>query len=593
MAFFEFNEFNEFSKKYELDWGEALLLNDMEDILDAKINLSYRDYEVTENDYFMGNPTMLTNEKAALARVREIYKQLKRDKKEKYIDTTFGPKDKSDTNGHKFSLYKDGTANPKGMTDPSEIEWLFSEEVCDSGEKPQFVDNGAASADCVQGLIGDCWLISAMSVCANRDELLVGGRAGMEYTDDMIVDKEIASLLCNGLYPPIFHRYRSVGMYILRIYKNFTWVYVILDERIPCHMETIKGAGKEVQKMRPVFGSCRSEHEQWVALVEKAFAKMHGCYENLISGYVDEGVQELTGFQPEKILIRDEKTGCFPHKMIKEHYGGKDGFWEFIKARDNEMCLLGCSIKAEKGGAQIIEGKPTGLIQNHAYGLNDIFEIIDPVDQSTIRLMRLRNPWGNSEWLGAWSDNSPEMDKYKKQIQEEYINELAPEEQFELGANDGTFMMHYSDWKNNFSQLFVNIDFPQDWSAVRFKSAWTKANSGGLPSSYTKDHLERYAKNPQFLIRPVEDTEIMFSMQQTGGRLPVNGQYFEYPFAETLIYAQASVWHLGYGERYLKSFDKNKKTYLSPIKRERENAGRCHLKGGETYVIIPSAEIPG
>jgi hypothetical protein len=28
----------------------------------------------------------------------------------------------------------------------------------------------------------------------------------------------------------------------------------------------------------------------WVALVEKAYAKMHGCYGNLISGYIDEAV---------------------------------------------------------------------------------------------------------------------------------------------------------------------------------------------------------------------------------------------------------------------------------------------------------------
>lgn len=62
-------------------------------------------------------------------------------------------------------------------------------------------------------------------------------------------------------------------------------------------------------------------------MIEKAYAKLHGCYENLVSGYIDEGIQELTGFQPEKILIKDEKAGAFPHKMIRDHYGGEHGFW--------------------------------------------------------------------------------------------------------------------------------------------------------------------------------------------------------------------------------------------------------------------------
>ena len=41
------------------------------------------------------------------------------------------------------------------------------------------------------------------------------------------------------------------------------------------------------------------------------------------------------------------------------------------------------------------------------------------------------------------------------------------------------------------------------------------------------------------------------------------------------------------------AFDKNSITYLSPIKRERENSGRCDLKGGETYVIVCSTEKKG
>lgn len=148
------------------------------------------------------------------------------------------------------------------------------------GKKPQFVDDGVASDDCMQGKLGDCWFISAMSVLATRDELLIGGRRGMEYDEDMIVDKEIASLLDNGVYPPIFHRYRSIGLYVLRFFKNFQWIYVIVDQRIPVDKKT----------RVPIFGRCRNLHELWVPLIEKAYAKIHGCYENLISGYVDEGI---------------------------------------------------------------------------------------------------------------------------------------------------------------------------------------------------------------------------------------------------------------------------------------------------------------
>jgi hypothetical protein len=61
------------------------------------------------------------------------------------------------------------------------------------------------------------------------------------------------------------------------------WVYVLVDDRIP-----VKNIGKDAGK--PVFGRCRNSWELWVPIIEKAYAKLHGCYENLISGYVDEGI---------------------------------------------------------------------------------------------------------------------------------------------------------------------------------------------------------------------------------------------------------------------------------------------------------------
>ena len=250
----------------------------------------------------------------------------------------------------------------------------------------------------------------------------------------------------------------------------------------------------------------------------------------------------------------------------------------------------------------MIDGTNTGLILNHAYGINDIMEIADKEDpKRPLRIMRLRNPWGHTEWEGAWSENSKEFAKYESVIQE-YVDDLPPDERFPLKSNDGTFFMHYSDWKEIFSTLFLNIDFPEDWTGVRFDSAWTSVNSGGLPNTYTKDVLERYAKNPQFLIRPKDDCTMMFSMTQTGGRLPVinsnpdhprNMTYYSYPFNETLLYANVALFRLPFGQRYLTAFDKDKLVSISPIKRERENSCRVKLLGGETYVIVPSCEIAG
>jgi hypothetical protein len=77
MAFIEFNEFNEFVMDYGIDFDEPLLETDLEDVLDAKLNLSYKDYKLSKRDYFQGCPSMLTSEKAALAKVNSIYQSHK------------------------------------------------------------------------------------------------------------------------------------------------------------------------------------------------------------------------------------------------------------------------------------------------------------------------------------------------------------------------------------------------------------------------------------------------------------------------------------------------------------------------------------
>ena len=86
LAFIEFNEFNEFCMEFGFDWGEPLLDIDLEDILDAKLNQSYKNYKLTEEDYFQRCKTMLTSEKAALAKCRKIMKKMKKRGQMKFMD---------------------------------------------------------------------------------------------------------------------------------------------------------------------------------------------------------------------------------------------------------------------------------------------------------------------------------------------------------------------------------------------------------------------------------------------------------------------------------------------------------------------------
>lgn len=80
-----------------------------------------------------------------------------------------------------MSLYKDGTVPQKGYDEPDDVEWAQLDSILQRGAVAQFIDDGAGATDVRQGGLGDCWLISAMSALTQRDELLTGGRKGMEY----------------------------------------------------------------------------------------------------------------------------------------------------------------------------------------------------------------------------------------------------------------------------------------------------------------------------------------------------------------------------------------------------------------------------
>ena len=70
-------------------------------------------------------------------------------------------------------------------------------------------------------------------------------------------------------------RYRTHGLFVCRFYKDGAVYYVVVDDRLPAR----------ARDGRPVFAQCKEPSELWVPLIEKAYAKLHGCYQALIGGF--------------------------------------------------------------------------------------------------------------------------------------------------------------------------------------------------------------------------------------------------------------------------------------------------------------------
>ena len=86
---------------------------------------------------------------------------------------------------------------------------------------------------------------------------------------------------------------------------------------------------------------------------------------------------------------------------------------------------MGCSSSGETEGMIKYNGLPSGIMSGHAYGIIDVFEIPNEQlvrERKTHRLLRVRNPWGQGEWQGKWSDSSVEMtEKYKDLIMQYFL----------------------------------------------------------------------------------------------------------------------------------------------------------------------------
>ena len=71
---------------------------------------------------------------------------------------------------------------------------------------------------------------------------------------------------------------------------------------------------------------------------------------------------------------------------------------------DKEDFIITAGI-AQDEEDEVAKLKSLGLVAQHSYGLIAAADVIDK-NGKPVKLVQLRNPWGDFEWHGDWSDRS-------------------------------------------------------------------------------------------------------------------------------------------------------------------------------------------
>ena len=265
-------------------------------------------------------------------------------------------------------------------------DWSRAREI-DGYETHSVFLEGATVDDIQQGNIGDCYFFSAVGALCN-------------YPD---------------FFEKIFHTKEKTeeNAYGIYFYISGKWKLVLVDDHFPI-------VGKTFKK----FLFSRSvDNELWVSLIEKAWAKLNGYYANISNG----------GLCCEVFTVLSEAyTEHFEFSNFKD-----EEVWKKMEDSTKKNYAMTAGTIDEN---QTYDLEEVGLCYSHAYTVIRTYTI--ETKRGKERLIKLKNPWGNTEFNGDWSDYSKKWTAdLKKQC--DFSGE---------NGDDGIFYMSFQDF---FKYFFI------------------------------------------------------------------------------------------------------------------------------------------
>ncbi|KAI8792980.1 calpain-8 [Biomphalaria glabrata] len=406
---------------------------------------------------------------------------------------------------------------------------------------PVLVSDGTSRHDMRQGDLNDCWFLSTLSVIAEKPQLI-----------SKVIPED------NSFGTPGYN-----GSFHCRFWQFGLWVDVYVDDLLP----TVDG--------NLLFARSSDPNEYWVSLVEKAYAKLNKSYAALEYGFEADAYTDLTGGLAEWYTPTDLRENDF----------------YLMRAAFQCGAVIGCLSLDLKSSNK--ESK--GMVSNHSYVVTAIEEV--PYMDKAAKLIRLRNPWGETEWQGEWSDGSDEWLK---------VPDVIKRELDVTARNDGEFWMSFNDFKREFCNMIIcnmSPDFDHDGISdkaeyqLQLKGCWKAGcNAGGWIECHS------FHKNPQYHLHVYNDVLVQ---RRYTGRLPVVVSLLQvYKRDISRRHEEDDLQAIGFeifqlpgvpicalGADFFQAVDplmpENEETYA----KYRETSGRFFLHPGD-YLLVPSTHEP-